>query len=697
MDSDRSTNDNQHKTAGPAQNSPAHKSTHQHPWDAILDRTPSVFCSTRTTPRETVSENECNDIRHTASQCTTMDTTTEPSPTAGSSYNVPTHVPMTDSMEDEIATQGLFDGLDELYNFGDAQPDSYLQFANNPANTADDTHRKSDKRDRLSAMDKECLADMSDDAANKIIATMGGFSAVRSGTTIACKGINGNKTEELTDMSDMEAQCIIGDLGGFAKPRILSAKDSSASVASEHKLAEHEPNKMTRQLPPYPSTPSTATVAGYMGSGVDESAGQKTQRSRDNMPMEILSVTSESARGYVFPLGVAGQFWGASEARQTLVARGCIPSVITETWVRNHYRWSVWSAASYARRFPTRWKEFWSVEAILNRMLYRYEREYTRGGRSALRMIFEGDASAKQLMVLCVASICAKEGSFGVEVTDGWYSIRSSIDPILAQAIRNGRLREGDKIACAGLRVEGLSEGIPPLSGKAGDALLFITGNSVRRARWHAKLGFQYKRTMFMSLSGIYELGGPVGATIDVIIVRSYPMLYMEMTTGGQKVIRTEKEELKVALVFEEKKAALLQSLLGRRRQNEECARRSSSAASSVKILDASCMDGEILYNSIISTNAEPADAQNMLSDDQREALERYIVLKQDEDQAAVNEAVEKTMPSRQVHALFKLSLCDYPTHTYKSVETNASRTAVVTMWRPQNMTPSDFKEGSRV
>ncbi|KAJ1907409.1 hypothetical protein LPJ81_000781, partial [Coemansia sp. IMI 209127] len=418
--------------------------------------------------------------------------------------------------------------------------------------------------------------------------------------------------------------------------------------------------------------------------------------SRDNMPMEILSVTSESARGYVFPLGVAGQFWGASEARQTLVARGCIPSVITETWVRNHYRWSVWSAASYARRFPTRWKEFWSVEAILNRMLYRYEREYTRGGRSALRMIFEGDASAKQLMVLCVASICAKEGSFGVEVTDGWYSIRSSIDPILAQAIRNGRLREGDKIACAGLRVEGLSEGIPPLSGKAGDALLFITGNSVRRARWHAKLGFQYKRTMFMSLSGIYELGGPVGATIDVIIVRSYPMLYMEMTTGGQKVIRTEKEELKVALVFEEKKAALLQSLLGRRRQNEECARRSSSAASSVKILDASCMDGEILYNSIISTNAEPADAQNMLSDDQREALERYIVLKQDEDQAAVNEAVEKTMPSRQVHALFKLSLCDYPTHTYKSVETNASRTAVVTMWRPQNMTPSDFKEGSR-
>ncbi|KAJ2397897.1 Breast cancer 2, early onset [Coemansia sp. RSA 2559] len=201
---------------------------------------------------------------------------------------------------------------------------------------------------------------------------------------------------------------------------------------------------------------------------------------------------------------------------------------------------------------------------------------------------------------------------------------------------------------------------------------------------------------MFMSLSGIYELGGPVGATLDVIIVRSYPILYMEMTTCGQKIIRTEKEELKVALAFEEKRAALVQSLLGRRRQNEEYTKRSSLVDLSVKTLDASCVDGELLYNSIINTNAEPADAQNMLSDDQREALERYVMLKQDEDQAAVDEAVEKTMPSRQVHALFKLALCDYPAHTYKSVETNASRMAVVTMWRPQNMTPSDFKEGSR-
>ncbi|KAJ2842737.1 hypothetical protein GGI22_007449, partial [Coemansia erecta] len=275
MDSDGSANDNKHKTTRPAQDSSACKSIHQHPWDAILNRTPSVFCSTRTTPQEAVSGNECNDSRHTVSQCTTIDTTAGPTLTTGSSYNVPTHVPMIDNMVDEITTQGLFDGLDELYNFGDAQPDPYPQFANNPANSADGTYhsspkggmseevaircsrapsrqlsistdsqsshttvlalqarresnsrpnidieahdltflgKESDERDILSAMDKESLADMSDDTANKIVATMGGFSAARSGTDIVCKNFNSNKIEELTDMSDTEAQYIIGDL-----------------------------------------------------------------------------------------------------------------------------------------------------------------------------------------------------------------------------------------------------------------------------------------------------------------------------------------------------------------------------------------------------------------------------------------------------------------------------------------------------
>ncbi|KAI9502707.1 BRCA2, oligonucleotide/oligosaccharide-binding, domain 1-domain-containing protein, partial [Coemansia spiralis] len=131
-------------------------------------------------------------------------------------------------------------------------------------------------------------------------------------------------------------------------------------------------------------------------------------------------------------------------------------------------------------------------------------------------------------MVLCLASIYPHGDSFRIEVTDGWYGINSTVDTVLAQAIRNGRLRIGDKIVCAGLRVDGLSEGVPPLSDTAKTALLSLTGNSVRRAHWHTKLGFQPKQMMYMSLSAVYELGGPIGATLDVIILRSYPMLYVE-------------------------------------------------------------------------------------------------------------------------------------------------------------------------
>ncbi|KAJ2558539.1 hypothetical protein EV175_000735 [Coemansia sp. RSA 1933] len=914
------------------QNSSVCNNVHQHPWDAILKQTTSSSCPTHKTPQDTASDSEYSSGRHTVSQRTATDTATEPTPTTGGSYDVPTDVSMVDSIVDEIATQGLFDGLDELYDFGDdSRPEKRLQLECSSAkmdrsspkwNTVEKTGNHSTStpagrptsstnpeakhesnrtlipdtgiskqtslgkesvlNDRLSALDKESLADMSDEAANKIIETMGGFSVARTEAVIPSKGTaSGSKIGEMADMSDTEAQSILGDLGGFAKPRIASTKGNNTSTISKNVSVKRPSNKaIIPQMLPSPSTLSASNVADWVSGGVDESLVQKMptpfpskkdvlsarralrmdggkaaaapfntparlaglgqatrggpkpqnqlkfkspslkrpagrsqfnspskrlliskdtacndedntpgalrksparllqfskpfrsparicnpgsstlpltpgvslqQRlpprippvdrkeptkkdksmsictvrgltahtsdrmqqsvaelgclvdvgSRDGMPKEIFSITSDTAENYAFPLGLAGQFWGVSEARQTLIARGCIPSVITDDWVRNHYRWSVWSAASYARRIPTKWKEFWSVEALLNRILHRYEREYTRGGRSALKMVFEGDASAKQLMVLCVASIRVNGTSFSVKVTDGWYGINSSIDPILEQAIRNGRLREGDKIACTGLRIEGLSEGMPPLSAKAEDVLLCLTGNSVRRARWHTKLGFKHMSTMFMSLSGVYELGGPIGATLDVVIVRSYPMLYMEMATGGQNIIRTEKEELKVAHAFEEKKTSLIQSFLGQLQQKEDQERRDASAASGVRIgsveLDANCMDGETLYNRIINTNVESIDAQNMLSDDQREVLERYVMLKQDEHQIAVKEAVEKTLPPRQVHALFKLLVCDYPAHKYKSVETNASKTALVTVWRPQNMTTSDFKEGSR-
>ncbi|KAJ1893444.1 hypothetical protein LPJ66_005749, partial [Kickxella alabastrina] len=231
----------------------------------------------------------------------------------------------------------------------------------------------------------------------------------------------------------------------------------------------------------------------------DEIATTAEQATAHGVPGDALAMTAAAAGTYAFAIGTGR--WGWAEARQTLLARGCEPKVVAEAWVRNHFRWSVWAAASYARRLPARWRALWCVEAVLARLVQRYEREYLRGQRSALRRVLEGDASAQQLMVLAVAAVGWQGAAPRLEVTDGWYGVAASADPVLVQALRSGRLRVGDKVACVGLRLSGVSDGVDPLSPAARSAALVLSANCVRRARWDARLGFQRRGAMFMSLS----------------------------------------------------------------------------------------------------------------------------------------------------------------------------------------------------
>jgi hypothetical protein len=98
-----------------------------------------------------------------------------------------------------------------------------------------------------------------------------------------------------------------------------------------------------------------------------------------------------------------------------------------------------------------------------------YEREHNQGHRSCLKRILEGDSPASASMVLCVASFGlqtapvpepGQRDSFPVgmkvpvlELTDGWYRIKATVDVTLARAWERGKLRVGCKIACSGVRV----------------------------------------------------------------------------------------------------------------------------------------------------------------------------------------------------------------------------------------------------
>ncbi|KAJ2175463.1 hypothetical protein IWW41_001074 [Coemansia sp. RSA 2522] len=371
-----------------------------------------------------------------------------------------------------------------------------------------------------------------------------------------------------------------------------------------------------------------------------------------DVPVDAVGMTSERAESYKFSTA-AGQ-WGADEARQALILRGCEANVVTAEWVRNHFRWIVWGCASYARRLPTRWREFWGADHVLERLQRRYEREHVRGERPALRRVLEGDAASQQLMVLCVAvaQVSDEADNAGtarvhVEVTDGWYGVQASVDSVLEAAICSGRLRVGDKIACAGLRLDGLSEASEPLDASVQDARLIMTANSVRRAPWDATLGFQRNRTLFMSLSAVHEKGGGIGATLDVVVARRYPTLYMETLSDGHRIMRSAKEEERVLLAYAERRAERMQVELEQRGLGSDSETRMNGAKSETELV---------------------AEAE----------------LK-----------VETEHPARQVSAMFRMRVCDYPDHPTR--HTLSSRNALVTVWRASGFEHDEPREGTRL
>jgi breast cancer 2 susceptibility protein len=57
-------------------------------------------------------------------------------------------------------------------------------------------------------------------------------------------------------------------------------------------------------------------------------------------------------------------------------------------------------------------------------------------------------------MILCVSQVQQREnGEVDIELTDGWYRIRTASDKTLARAVKKGKLAVGRKIAVAGARV----------------------------------------------------------------------------------------------------------------------------------------------------------------------------------------------------------------------------------------------------
>jgi len=143
---------------------------------------------------------------------------------------------------------------------------------------------------------------------------------------------------------------------------------------------------------------------------------------------------------------------GCDEISASFLASSYVdPSLISEGWIRNHYRWIIWKLACMEKRFPNELgRQCLNPANVLDQLKYRYDREIDKSQRSALRRIIEQDDTPAKTMILCISAIDSNPSATGLELTDGWYCIKAQIDPFLKNLADTGKICVGLKLIISG-------------------------------------------------------------------------------------------------------------------------------------------------------------------------------------------------------------------------------------------------------
>ncbi|KAI1315800.1 Breast cancer 2, early onset [Mortierella claussenii] len=289
------------------------------------------------------------------------------------------------------------------------------------------------------------------------------------------------------------------------------------------------------------------------------------------VPKDAINMTLSMAQVYRFPS------WGIEEAYNELLSRGATEHLLPKAWLSNHYGLVIWKLACYVRTWPEQFftgLSWFTPEKTMDQLAYRYEREINRAERPALRRIVEGDDTAARHMVLCIASITeeyseeAKHDIMRVLVTDGWYTIPAVLDACLTRAVERGKLKVGSKIHVCRSKLNGAESGVAilELAGAGASSIsvsLSLQANSTRLAPWHSKLGFQREPLVWTTrLRSVSAEGGMVPG-LDVVVLRKYPVVYLEtLEDGVTKIKRNAREEDLAANVHREKMERRYQNLV---------------------------------------------------------------------------------------------------------------------------------------
>ncbi|BGP01374.1 Rad51-associated protein Brh2 [Rhodotorula toruloides ATCC 204091] len=429
------------------------------------------------------------------------------------------------------------------------------------------------------------------------------------------------------------------------------------------------------------------------------------------LPDAVLDMDSTSGASYTFPCGR-----GVADAFSTLQALVCerMPQekdLVTLPWVKNHWSLILWKLASYVRSRPDLLDERWSFGRVMDQLRYRYEREVNRAERSAIKRIQEQDSPASLPMVLCVSQIRWDEPSdgsgadpdtlviVGLELTDGWYRIRTNVDRTLKSACERGKIVVGSKIAVMGAKLDCSKDEGSDVLQALGRSTLMITGNSTSLAPWHAKLGFR-PEPFVASLASISPAGGLV-PLLDIYVDRAFPRGYTELRKGrsgenwgeeeeaarakewerGRKRIEAKMtDELEKAGVEEDEIVELLREAVGRY----------DTAPTSTSLTE----EPDEILDRLESAPNKQAIIRKLTA----QQVQACFALAQENAQASRYRAVEdlqkelaEKYPPRQVRCFRVLRIFDAREGTR-----GIKRTAQLTVWDAETFDADFFREGQR-
>ena len=281
---------------------------------------------------------------------------------------------------------------------------------------------------------------------------------------------------------------------------------------------------------------------------------------RFNVSAIVCSVTADNSSRLRFDIrGIPTAFLGqrnfshiqvkgnVNDLRTELVKRGCAASNLNDMWIANHYRWIVWKLASMERRFPVPLaKKYLTYDHVLHQLRHRFQKEIQEAKRPILKKVLNRDISSSAPMILCVSKIIGNGDSKQIKLhlTDGWYEVPSLIDDNLQDIVRRRKIVVGSKILICNALLEGADEGIDPLdkfyqgSVRSFSVRLKLFSNSSRLCTWSAKLGYLKPTNAIISRGGVFGTnaiadiipGGGHVPSIDLVVCKKYPTLYMEET-----------------------------------------------------------------------------------------------------------------------------------------------------------------------